>query len=273
MNYTLSESCDWVSVSPLSGNSSGEHDTITVSVDTTGLSEGTLYTCEIFISSNDGTGTFTVQLYVMEGQQPIPPTVEIVKPEKNKLYFRDKPIVRILRTLIIGPVTIQANATDEDGYIWKVDFFIDDTLKYTDYSAPYSWLWNETAFGKHTIKVRAYDNDGLTAEETLNVTIFNFGFGSVEEKGVVKGKVTEAGKMIKKGIPGVLVTASDGTNTTTGKIPLINRGKYSLQLTPGIYDITFEADGYVPYTEENVEVTAGDTVNLDVQLEPACEGC
>ncbi|HEC81544.1 MAG TPA: hypothetical protein ENI42_03855 [Thermoplasmatales archaeon] len=272
LNYTLSETCDWVSVSPLSGNSSGEHDVITVSIDTTDLSEGTLYTCDVSISSNGGSGTFTVQVYIMEEQQPIPPTVEIVKPEKNKLYFRDKPVIRILRTIIIGPVTIEANATD-DGYIWKVEFFIDDTLKYTDYSAPYSWLWNETVFGKHTIKVKAYDDDGLTAEDELNVTIFNFGFGSVEEKGTVKGKVTEAGKMIKKGIPGVLVTASDGSNTTTGKIPFISRGKYSLQLSPGVYDITFEADGYVTYVEEDVEVTAGDTITLDIELEPACEGC
>jgi VCBS repeat-containing protein len=63
LNYTLTESCDWVDVNPTSGSSTGEHDTITVTIDTTGLAPGP-YECHIYIDSNGGTGVFTVYVVV-----------------------------------------------------------------------------------------------------------------------------------------------------------------------------------------------------------------
>ena len=70
LTYTLSETCGWVDVNPKSGSSTGEHDTITVDIDTTGLSEGP-HTCDISIGSNGGSGTFTVTVNVV----PCPETV------------------------------------------------------------------------------------------------------------------------------------------------------------------------------------------------------
>jgi GH25 family lysozyme M1 (1,4-beta-N-acetylmuramidase) len=64
LTYTLSESCGWVDVNPTSGSSTGEHDTITVDIDTTGLAEGS-HTCDISIGSNDGSGTFTVTVNIV----------------------------------------------------------------------------------------------------------------------------------------------------------------------------------------------------------------
>jgi len=68
--YTLSESCDWVSVLPVSGDSNGEHDTITVTIDTTGLTPGS-YQCDIGIDSNGGLGTFSIEVYVSSGEEVI----------------------------------------------------------------------------------------------------------------------------------------------------------------------------------------------------------
>ena len=59
LTWSLSGNKDWLSYYPSSGSSTGEHDTVTVYVDTTGLSEGD-YSGAITISSNDGSGTFTV---------------------------------------------------------------------------------------------------------------------------------------------------------------------------------------------------------------------
>jgi hypothetical protein len=64
LTYSVSETCDWVEVNPTSGSSTGEHDTITIDIDTTGLSEG-LHTCDITINSNDGSGTFTVRVNIV----------------------------------------------------------------------------------------------------------------------------------------------------------------------------------------------------------------
>jgi len=50
LTYSISESCNWVEVTPTSGISSGEHDQIIVSIDTTGLSNGN-HVCNININS------------------------------------------------------------------------------------------------------------------------------------------------------------------------------------------------------------------------------
>jgi C1A family cysteine protease len=63
LNYSLSESNGWLDVFPLSGNSTGEHDSITVDVDTTGLSNGS-YLGEIAIDSNGGNAVFAVSFYL-----------------------------------------------------------------------------------------------------------------------------------------------------------------------------------------------------------------
>ena len=64
LTYSLSESCVWVDVDPTSGSSTGEHDTITVEINTTGLAVGA-YTCDIAISSNGGSDTFSVTVNII----------------------------------------------------------------------------------------------------------------------------------------------------------------------------------------------------------------
>ena len=69
MIYSLSESCSWVDVHPTSDSSTGEHDTITVDIDTANLSEGS-HICDISISSEGGSETFTVMVNVVPCQTP-----------------------------------------------------------------------------------------------------------------------------------------------------------------------------------------------------------
>lgn len=60
VTYDLSWGAAWVTVDPVSGTSSGEHDTITVGIDTTGLITGETYQESIAIASNGGNKVFTV---------------------------------------------------------------------------------------------------------------------------------------------------------------------------------------------------------------------
>jgi len=70
LNYSIVETCEWVTVSPLSGNSSGEHDIINVTVNTTGLSYDP-YHCDILIVSDVGTQVFEVDVLVVEVGTPL----------------------------------------------------------------------------------------------------------------------------------------------------------------------------------------------------------
>jgi len=101
------------------------------------------------------------------------PLVNIERPGKH-LYFFDKEVIPLEVPIIIGKITIKADAFDESG-ISKVEFYVDDVLKFVDRDKPYSWLWNDFAVGSHEIKVVAYDNEGNMAESKANVIIFNFG--------------------------------------------------------------------------------------------------
>ena len=99
------------------------------------------------------------------------PTVEITKPMKRSLYIKNQWVRSWWITMIIGGIDIEVDAYDEDG-IDKVEFYIDKKLKSTDTNEPYTWTWDERAFGKRTIRVTAYDKAGNSASDEIEVWKF-----------------------------------------------------------------------------------------------------
>ena len=100
--------------------------------------------------------------------------VDIGKPLRA-LYLNNKRITPFVKTRIIGPIDIAAYVYEDwygHGSAEKVEFYIDDVLKATVTSQPYNWTWNDKTFGKHTIKVVAYDNEGNSAMKELEVWKF-----------------------------------------------------------------------------------------------------
>jgi rhodanese-related sulfurtransferase len=63
LTYSIIENCSWVTVSPTSGTSTGEHNIITVKIDTTGLTQHS-NSYDIYIDSNGGVGYFTVTVLI-----------------------------------------------------------------------------------------------------------------------------------------------------------------------------------------------------------------
>ncbi|MBC7081025.1 MAG: right-handed parallel beta-helix repeat-containing protein [Thermoplasmatales archaeon] len=108
----------------------------------------------------------------LEAPYEISLTVSVVKP-RNALYIFDREIISLRIPVIIGGITIEATASSTIG-IEKVEFYIDNVLKFTDTSEPYSWKWDERAIGMHEIKVIAYNSIAQTAEDRINVFIINF---------------------------------------------------------------------------------------------------
>ena len=108
--------------------------------------------------------------------------VEITRPKKS-LYINDNnffgpgsdPFDGIISyAIIIGQITIEAEVTDSS--VEKVEFYVDDVLKMTDYTEPFSLLWDETSFGSHTIEVKAYEDafDSVPEDtDRIEVKCFN----------------------------------------------------------------------------------------------------
>ena len=80
--------------------------------------------------------------------------VTITKPEKA-LYVNDEKLFPIFfTTIIFGSISIMA--TVSGGSAEKIEFYIDDVLKFTDFNEPYTWIWDETVFFNHEIMVKVY---------------------------------------------------------------------------------------------------------------------
>ncbi|MCU0431203.1 MAG: Ig-like domain-containing protein [Cytophagaceae bacterium] len=67
--------------------------------------------------------------------------------------------------------SIYAVATDQDGYITKVDFYIDGNLVFSDNAHPYVYYTSSLANGPHQIRAVAFDNQGGTTEAFRNFVI------------------------------------------------------------------------------------------------------
>lgn len=73
---------------------------------------------------------------------------------------------------INGIVAVSVNATDDIG-VTKVEFYVDNALKQTSTTAPYSYSLNAGSLsaGSHTILVKAYDASGKSGQATVTVTV------------------------------------------------------------------------------------------------------
>jgi len=96
-----------------------------------------------------------------EEQDTIPPTVSIQSPITNQS--------------INEIVTIVVKTNDNEG-ISKVEFFIDDSLFFTDTESPYQYDWNTTQYednSEHIVKVISYDNSDNSTESQPIVYIID----------------------------------------------------------------------------------------------------
>lgn len=70
-------------------------------------------------------------------------------------------------------ITISVNATDSDGDITEVQFFIDGVLKKSTSDTPFSFQWNTAneEAGQHSIKASCVDNNGAEAIDEIEIEL------------------------------------------------------------------------------------------------------
>ena len=70
-------------------------------------------------------------------------------------------------------LTLTANASDADGTVARVEFFLNSTTRLgEDTSAPYTWQWNTGSAGTYTFTARATDNSGaVTTSSPITITV------------------------------------------------------------------------------------------------------
>ncbi|HEX3044836.1 MAG TPA: Ig-like domain-containing protein, partial [Bacillota bacterium] len=118
------------------------------------------YTLTAVATDTDGI-TQTSQSVTIEVTN-IPPTVRIVTPVSGTAFAQP------------GKIYIQAEATDSDSDISKVEFYNGLNLLGTDTSLPYSLIWDAVPYGNFTLTAKATDSDGAsTVSDPVNVIVTN----------------------------------------------------------------------------------------------------
>jgi hypothetical protein len=120
----------------------------------------TLYAKAYDTSGNVATSN-TITVKVANTPKEVnPPTINIIQP--------------INGSTVSKIINITVSAYGESG-ISKVEFYINDKLKATDYNEPYTYRWDtkKVKDGWYLITVKAYDNSGNTAQTSIKVYVSN----------------------------------------------------------------------------------------------------
>jgi GH35 family endo-1,4-beta-xylanase len=89
-----------------------------------------------------------------------PPSVSLTSPANGATFTEGANIV------------MNANASDSDGSVTKVEFFSGSTKIGEDTSSPYSVTWSSVPAGSYTLTAKATDNGGATTTSTgVNITV------------------------------------------------------------------------------------------------------
>ena len=102
------------------------------------------------------TGSASVTLRVNAAAVPL---ISLIAPANNSGFVAP------------ATITIQANASDPDGNLARVEFYNGAAKLGEDTTAPFSLTWSNVLPGAYTITARAVDAGGLTSSVSVNVTV------------------------------------------------------------------------------------------------------
>jgi hypothetical protein len=139
----------------------------------TSLTGNTTYYWKIIAWDNHGASAVS-PIWVFTTKSLVdttPPDVHITKPEKA-IYLFNRKVIPFISAVVISTIDVEVSAIDNDSGVATVEFYVDNTLKGNDSSAPYTWSWSDKCFFVYNLKVVAYDAVGHSASTTMKVWKF-----------------------------------------------------------------------------------------------------
>lgn len=119
----------------------------------------------LFARAEDQLGRSTlsapVNITISNAPPNAPPVVTLLSPTNGEVF-----------TLPTN-VNIQADVTDSDDAVVKVEFMGDEHFRQVLTNGPYSVTWSNVPPGRHTVWVRATDASGLSAWSAARFTVSN----------------------------------------------------------------------------------------------------
>jgi hypothetical protein len=209
LNWTVSDNQSWLSVSPTSGQNTG---TVTVTVNRTGLSEGT-YTGTVTVTNADDTSSKrTVAVTLKVGDTSGTPAIKL---SRDKLYFGAK------SGAVTGAQQVLVSNSGSGTLYWKARTNY-SWLKVSPSSGVNSGLLSitadtsELAVGKHEAQLRVVDSNDSNSIQRVYVTlqVYNSG-GTTQPTG--EFSTPADGSTVRSSIP-VTGWVVDDVDVTSVKI-------------------------------------------------------
>lgn len=113
--------------------------------------------------------------YTPIGEEYSYPAITIRKPKEKHLYIAGNELRYLSylpKTIILGKIDVEAEVNGIYDEVEKVEFYIDDQLKYTDYEDPYEWSWEQRSFFRHDVETKVFFDDNTSAID--NVVVWKF---------------------------------------------------------------------------------------------------
>ena len=210
LSYNMTDSVEeFVSINSQTGIASGS----TITQDWPGLSSNTAY--EWFVTASDGVQSVSSPVWRFTTENNAPPGVTLTSPDNEQAYIQP------------ATVTLTADASDPDGGIEKVEFYLGLTKLGEDATHPYSLDWAvDVEVGNHLIRARAVDDTGLTSSsDPINILVDSA--NPLDHWEVLDPIPTEEefhavtfgdGQFLAVGTGGIFSTSSDGRNWTQSNL-------------------------------------------------------
>ena len=124
------------------------------------------------VATDDLGLTGTSNIVTMNVLANVPPTVAITAPTSSAVISSYVSAAAATGAgASLTPVTFTASATDSDGTVTQVEFFVNGVSVGVDATSPYSATWNSTS-GTKTVVAKATDSNGaITTSSTLTLVI------------------------------------------------------------------------------------------------------
>ncbi len=120
----------------------------------------------------------SVEAYRPQGSINAAPTVSLTTPASGAIYNA------------MDAVTMNATASDSDGSIYQVDFYIDEMKLATVFFPPYQLTWGPLPAGSHLLRVEAVDDLHARASSSVSIMVnptlpLGWDEGEVYEPGII----------------------------------------------------------------------------------------
>ena len=112
------------------------------------------------VTQTDGNEAISSPIWISGGRSNQNPDCSIISPANGTEYTAP------------ANIRINANASDPDGSVTKVEFYQGTSKLGEDLTSPYTFNWNGVTRGSYTITARATDNSGaISTSSEISITV------------------------------------------------------------------------------------------------------